>query len=95
MTSITWAGPKCVQEPAAISAPQNRTQGHCDMYIGLYCVLYMLSAINSMSGVTLQFCNVSQAARWAAVLRSSSEYKYTQYTAQSALYRVSHKTVYT
>ena len=31
MTSITWAGPRCVQEPAAILAPQNRTQGRCDM----------------------------------------------------------------
>ena len=32
MTSITWAGPRCVQEPAAILAPQNRTQGRCDVY---------------------------------------------------------------
>ena len=31
MTSITWAGPRCVQEPAAILAPQNRTQGRCVM----------------------------------------------------------------
>ena len=30
MTSITWAGPSCVQELAAILAPQNRTQGRCD-----------------------------------------------------------------
>ena len=30
MTSITWAGPRCVQEPAAILAPQNRTQGRCE-----------------------------------------------------------------
>ena len=29
MTSITWAGPRCVQEAAAILAPQNRTQGRC------------------------------------------------------------------
>ena len=27
MTCITWEGPRCV--PAAILAPQNRTQGHC------------------------------------------------------------------
>ena len=27
-TIITWAGPRCVQELATISAPQNRTQGH-------------------------------------------------------------------
>ena len=32
MTSITWAGPRCVQEPAAILAPQNRTQGRCEIY---------------------------------------------------------------
>ena len=30
MTSITWAGSKCVQEPAAILAPQKRTQGRCE-----------------------------------------------------------------
>ena len=30
MTSITWAGPRCVQEAAAILGPQNRTQGRCD-----------------------------------------------------------------
>ena len=29
MTSITWAGPRCVQEAAAILGPQNRIQGRC------------------------------------------------------------------
>ena len=29
MTSITWAGPRCVQEAAAIFGSQNRTQGRC------------------------------------------------------------------
>ena len=28
--SITWAGPRCVQELATILAPQNRIQGRCD-----------------------------------------------------------------
>ena len=32
MTSITWAGLRCVQEPADILAPQNRTQGRCALY---------------------------------------------------------------
>ena len=27
MTSITWAGPRCVQELATFLGPQNRTQG--------------------------------------------------------------------
>ena len=42
MTSITWAGHRCVQEPAAILAPQNRTQGRCDRHctIVIYCYLY-------------------------------------------------------
>ena len=31
MTSITWAGPRCVQEAAAILGPQNRIQGRCDV----------------------------------------------------------------
>ena len=30
MTFITWAGPRCVQEAAAILGPQNRTQGRCE-----------------------------------------------------------------
>ena len=30
MTSITWAGPRCVQELATILGPQNRTQGRCE-----------------------------------------------------------------
>ena len=32
MTSITWAGPRCVQGLAAILGPQNRTQGRCEPY---------------------------------------------------------------
>ena len=33
MTSITWAGPRCVQGLAAILGPQNRTQGRCEANI--------------------------------------------------------------
>ena len=29
MTSITWAGPRCVQEMGNILGPQNRTQVRC------------------------------------------------------------------
>ena len=29
MTSITWAGPSCVQELGTFLAPQKRTQGRC------------------------------------------------------------------
>ena len=29
MTSITWAGPRCVQDLGTIFGPQNRTQGRC------------------------------------------------------------------
>ena len=29
MTSITWAGPSCVQELGTFLAPQNRIQGRC------------------------------------------------------------------
>ena len=31
MTSITWAGPRCVQELGTFLAPQNRIQGRCVM----------------------------------------------------------------
>ena len=31
MTSITWAGPRCVQELATFLGLQNRTQGRCDV----------------------------------------------------------------
>ena len=37
MTSITWAGPRCVQEPAAILAPHNLTQGRCVCHIYITC----------------------------------------------------------
>ena len=30
ITSITWAGPRCVQEAATFLGPQNRTQGRCE-----------------------------------------------------------------
>ena len=36
MTSITWAGPRCVQEAAAILGPQNRTQGRCGPFVDYY-----------------------------------------------------------
>ena len=36
MTSITWAGPRCVQGLAAILGPQNRTQGRCEMLFEYY-----------------------------------------------------------
>ena len=32
MTSITWAGPRCVQELATFLEPQNRTQGRCEVF---------------------------------------------------------------
>ena len=30
ITSITWAGPRCVQEAATFLGPQNRSQGRCE-----------------------------------------------------------------
>ena len=33
MTSITWAGPRCVQELGTFLAPQNRIQGRCEYYV--------------------------------------------------------------
>ena len=44
MTSITWAGPRCVQEAAAILAPQNRTQGRCEQLLN-----YLFSALEKGS----------------------------------------------
>ena len=38
MTSITWAGPRCVQD----LGPQNRTQGRCETF-GNQNVLYLLT----------------------------------------------------
>ena len=34
ITSITWAGPRCVQELGAISGSQNRTQRGCVSFCG-------------------------------------------------------------
>ena len=33
MTSITWAGPSCVQELGTFLAPQNRIQGRCGLEV--------------------------------------------------------------
>ena len=46
MTSITWVGPRCVQEAAAILGPQNRTQGRC--VVLLYCT-------NDVTGEEIMF----------------------------------------
>ena len=42
MTSITWAGPRCVQEAAAILGSQNRTQGRCVVHFLNFDLLMML-----------------------------------------------------
>ena len=39
MTTITWAGPRCVQELGTFLAPQNRIQGRCVTYLRLAKVL--------------------------------------------------------
>ena len=44
MTSITWAGPRCVQEAAAILGPQNRTQGRCDPFKRFLSIRALVSA---------------------------------------------------
>ena len=36
MTSITWAGPSCVQELGTFLAPQNRIQGRCEYILVLW-----------------------------------------------------------
>ena len=38
ITSITWAGPRGVQEAAAILGPQNRIQGRCDIFSIIFTV---------------------------------------------------------
>ena len=50
MTSITWAGSRCVQEPAAILAPENRTQGRCGSHVFLRLFSPIHSYTNSNFG---------------------------------------------
>ena len=47
MTSITWTGPRCVQEQGTILAPQNRIKGHCVMCIVFMVVVVMGKLRNS------------------------------------------------
>ena len=47
MTSITWAGPKCVQEAAAILGPQNRIQGRCELYLTQPLLVYRYEDMKS------------------------------------------------
>ena len=51
MTSITQAGPSCVQELGTFLGPQNRTQERCDIYIILQLILRMVN-IAAFMGVT-------------------------------------------
>ena len=43
MTSITWAGPRCVQELPTILAPQNHTQGRCGVFWNRQEILLIMS----------------------------------------------------
>ena len=51
ITSITWAGPRCVQEAAAILGHQNCTQGRCGVIklcnYSLDCWIYGLNDLNT------------------------------------------------
>ena len=47
MTSITWAGPRCVQELATFLGPQNRTQGRCEQHPLFVCDDLRLSRLGS------------------------------------------------
>ena len=47
ITSITWTGPRCVQEQGTILAPQNRIKGHCVMCIVFMVVVVMGKLRNS------------------------------------------------
>ena len=47
MTSITWAGPRCVQGLAAILGPQNRTQGRSDNKLTIWSVQLQVNGMPS------------------------------------------------
>ena len=53
MTSITWAGPRCVQELAAILAPHNRIQGRCELFQAL-----VFSHLKAQCHLRLNICSV-------------------------------------
>ena len=54
MTSITWAGSRCVQEAATFLRPQNRTQGRCDIYY-LYIYISTIYLPQGHGGYALSF----------------------------------------
>ena len=60
MTSITWAGPRCVQELATILKPQNRIQGHCEM------ILLLLTGCGGDINPA-DLCKVVHSLHWARV----------------------------
>ena len=45
ITSITWAGPRCVQEMGNILGPQNRTHVRCVLYNVKLSVKFSLSLL--------------------------------------------------
>ena len=50
MTSITWAGPRCVQELATILASQNRVQGRCVLFPYLQGAAWLSGGSGSVAG---------------------------------------------
>ena len=59
MTSITWAGPRCVQEAAAILGSQNRTQGRCELQLQIG--IPSSSSIGNINISDLPACDLASA----------------------------------
>ena len=51
MTSITWAGPRYLQELGTFLGPENRTQRRCELY--RYTQYYILFVLPDTRGVLL------------------------------------------
>ena len=47
MTSITWAGPRYVQELGTFLGPENRTQRRCEMSLLQFCQFYVITQKSS------------------------------------------------
>ena len=75
MTSITWAGSRCVQELTTILAPQNRTQGSCEYHWSVLIFMIMLSQVKWAVDEKLLHTDIDEMGGYAAAIRRVLEHK--------------------
>ena len=68
MTSITWAGPRYVQELGTFLGPENRTQRRCDLYLFASVQVYLVvGGMDGAAAAWIDSTEVFSGGRWRTV----------------------------